>query len=89
MSNDAAEQRTRLKRWKHQLEQKPISAAVMLLFGMVVAIAGAWKILTGDRLWESINAVITDSETLEECIDSANDAEVEILKCKEKFGVRL
>lgn len=90
MTNGSADQRTLLQRWKYQLEQKPLIAALMLLFGILVAFSGGWRIVVGDHLWESISSYINvENGTLEECINSVNDTELEILKCKTKFGVPL
>lgn len=80
---------TRLQRWKRYPEENRVTAALLLLFGIVVATAGAWKVITGENIWVSIQGADTQqAETYEDCIRAANDIEVENLKCKTKFRLR-
>jgi hypothetical protein len=80
---------TLLQRWKRYPEENRVTAALLLLFSIVVAIAGAWKLITGEHIWVSIKGAYIQAESYDDCIRAANDIGVEILKCKTKFGVRL
>ncbi len=49
----------------------------------------AWFEVTPARIWESVfDGGPIEERTYEECTRAANDTFVEIMKCKEKFGVR-
>lgn len=80
---------TRVERWRRRAQDNPFIASAILAFTVLVAFAGGWKQVTGEHLWASVNGMLNSGpQSYDECLEEANDAFMEIMKCKDLFGER-